>query len=99
MKNAKLIPEVVKVTPCCGNIMRTQGTEGYGRAIHLLTVGICPDCEQILAANPKDRDSARLRKARAWFMACASRDGNLDWHWSDTAALIAFSEMPEWKER
>ena len=97
MENVKLLPEVLKITPCCGNIMRTQGTEGFDRAIRMLAIGVCPDCEQVLASRARDRDSARLQKAKAWFERCATRGEDLNWRWSDTAALIAFSEMPEWK--
>lgn len=99
MENAKLLPEDLKVTPCCGRIMRTQGTEGYTRAIRLLEIGVCPDCERVLASRARDRDSDRLWKAKAWFERCAVRGEDLNWRWSDTAALIAFSEMPEWEEK
>ena len=99
MENNKLLPEVLKVSPCCGSIMRTQGTEGYARAIRMLDIGVCQDCEQVLASRARDRDSARLQKAKAWFERCAVRGEDLNWRWSDTAALIAFSEMPEWKEK
>jgi hypothetical protein len=92
------LPVCIKVTPCCGHITRTPGTEGFLRATRLLESAICPDCEIVLMSRPHPGDSHRAKKAKEWFERSATRDENLIWRWSDEGALMAFADMPAFVE-
>ena len=96
--NQPILPQVLRVTPCCGSIMRTPGTEGFVRARNLLELGVCPDCEVVLSSDLPYRITKRGQKAKEWFTRHAVRAPDFSWRWSDSMALVALADMPPLEE-